>query len=89
MSVTAGTSELHLGRQGLVVLARRGTSDYQLLQEVPGTLTISPGQTDAGGAGWSAGATGGAPARGELVLLGRVYLADGSVLEVSLPLSVS
>jgi len=84
LTLTAGSTDLHLGPQGVQVLVRRGATESVLVASRTAAQVVGAGTTLQATDSWSAGAGSGPPEAGTVQLIGRVYLANGTVLEVSL-----
>ena len=82
----SGTS---LAPDGMQLLVSHGANQARIASSAGGGQRVASGQQLSLAAEWSAGAVSGPPAPGSYTLIGRVFLGDGSVVEVTLPFSVS
>jgi hypothetical protein len=88
VTATAGGEDLQLRSDGLLLyVAKDGTEHFVASTPVGGTLKAGTSATL--NANWAAGGTPQSPAPGDYTLVGRLALADGTNLDVSLSFHVS
>ena len=88
LKLVGGHSDISLAPQGMQVHVTQGSTQLRLAGTIGTNQQVKSGQELDLTSEWSAGAVAGPPAPGTYSLMGRVFLADGRVIEVTLPFTV-
>ncbi|HXO66882.1 MAG TPA: zf-HC2 domain-containing protein [Candidatus Dormibacteraeota bacterium] len=89
VKVVAGPTGTALAPQGVDLFIGQGSRQARLATSAGGSPRLKPGEEIDVSGQWSAGALDGQPTPGTYTVTGRVYLADGEVVEVTLPYVVA
>jgi hypothetical protein len=85
VKIVGGPSGTALAPQGMELFIGQGSTQVRLATSAGGSPVLKPGEEVDLSGQWSAGALAGQPAPGTYTVIGRVFLADGGVVEVTLP----
>ena len=89
VKLVGGSSGTALAPQGMELFIGQGSRQVRLAASTGGSPRLSKGEELDLSGQWSAGALAGQPAAGTYTLIGRVRLADGVIVEVTLPYIVA
>jgi hypothetical protein len=89
VKLVGGPSGTALAPQGMELFIGQGSRQVRLAASTGGSPRLNKGEELDLSGQWSAGALAGQPAAGTYTLIGRVRLADGVIVEVTLPYIVA
>ncbi len=89
LRVVGGPKGTNLAPPGMEIFLAQGQNQLRLAGTEGTSRTLKPGEELDLTVEWTAGALAGPPAAGSYSMIGRVFLAGGKLIEVSLPYSVA